>query len=106
MKRKLLSLILVAAMLIPTTANAKTTPYYTLKGTVHNFTYTMTYEDGTILKGKGFDIYTTDGNIWEMVDTDTDYHFADGSTVKVKFHNNGTPKDKTDDRIISVKKAK
>ena len=105
MKKKLLSLILTVAML-PTTANAKTTPYYTLKGTIHNFTYTQTYKDGTVIKGKGFDIYTTDGNIWEMTDTDTDYHFSENATVKVKFHNNKTPKDKTDDRIISVKKAK
>lgn len=104
MKKKLLSLILVATMLIPTTANAKVSPYYTMKGTVHNFTYTQTYTDGTILKGKGFDICTTDGNIWEM--NDTDYHFAENATVKVKFHNNGTPKDKIDDRIVSVKKAK
>lgn len=106
MKKKLLSLILVAAMLIPTTANAKTTSYYTIKGIVHNFTYTQTYADGTILKGKGFDICATDGNIWEMSDTDTDYHFAENTTVKVKFNNNGTPKDKTDDRIISVKRVK
>ena len=106
MKKKLLSHILMVAMLIPTMVNAKTTPYYTLKGTIHNFTYTQTYKDGTVLKGKGFDIYTTDGNIWEMTDTDTDYHFSENATVKVKFHNNGTPKDKTDDRIISVKKAK
>lgn len=104
MKAKLLSIILVTAMLIPTTANAKPSPYYTLKGTIHNFTYTQTYTDGTVLKGKGFDIYTTDGNIWEMVDTDTDYHFAENTTVKVKFHNNGT-KDKTDDQIISVKRG-
>ena len=104
MKKKLLSLILIVAML-PATANAKTTPYYTLKGTVHNFTYTQIYKDGTVIKGKGFDIYTTDGNIWEMTDTDTDYHFSENATVKVKFHNNKTPKDKTDDRIISVKKA-
>lgn len=106
MKKKLLLHILMVAMLIPTMVNAKTTPYYTLKGTIHNFTYTQTYKDGTVLKGKGFDIYTTDGNIWEMTDTDTDYHFSENATVKVKFHNNGTPKDKTDDRIISVKKAK
>ena len=104
MKKKLLSLILIVAML-PTTANAKTTPYYTLKGTIHNFTYTQIYKDGTVIKGKGFDIYTTDGNIWEMTDTDTDYHFSENATVNVKFHNNKTPKDKTDDRIISVKKA-
>lgn len=106
MKKKLLSLILVATMLIPTTANAKPNSYYTLKGKIHNFIYTQTYTDGTVLKGKGFDIYTTDGNIWEMTDTDTDYHFSENATVKVKFHNNGTQKDKTDDRIISVKKAK
>ena len=106
MKKKLLSHILMVAMLIPTMVNAKTTPYYTLKGTIHNFTYTQTYKDGTVIKGKGFDIYTTDGNIWEMTDTDTDYHFSEDATVKVKFHNNKTPKDKTDDRIISVKKAK
>lgn len=106
MKKKLLSLILVATMLIPTTANAKPNSYYTLKGTIHNFTYTQMYKDGTVIKGKGFDIYTEDGNIWEMSDTDTDYHFAENATVKVKFHNNGTPKDKTDDRIVSVKKAK
>ena len=105
MKRKLLSAILVATMLIPTTANAKPNSYYTQNGTIHNFTYTQTYKDGTAIKGKGFDIYTTDGNIWEMTDTDTDYHFSENATVKVKFHNNKTPKDKTDDRIISVKKA-
>ena len=106
MKKKLLSHILMVAMLIPTMVNAKTTPYYTLKGTIHNFTYTQIYKDGTVIKGKGFDIYTTDGNIWEMTDTDTDYHFSENTTVEVKLHNNKTPKDKTDDRIISVKKAK
>ena len=106
MKKKLLSLILVATMLIPTTANAKPNSYYTLKGKIHNFIYTQTYTDGTVLKGKGFDIYTTDGNIWEMSDTDTDAHFKDGQKVIVKISDNGTPKDKTDDRIISVKKAK
>lgn len=106
MKKKLLSLIFIVTMLIPTTANAKTTPYYTLEGTIHNFTYTQMYKDGTVIKGNGFDIYTTDGNIWEMTDTDTDYRFSENETVKVKFYNNETPKDKTDDRIISVKKAK
>ena len=33
-------------------------------------------------------------------------HFKDGQKVIVKISDNGTPKDKTDDRIISVKKAK
>ena len=41
MKKKLLSLILMVDMLIPTMVNAKTTPYYTLKGTIYNFTYCL-----------------------------------------------------------------
>ena len=99
MKKKLLSLILIVAML-PTTANAKTTPYYTLKGTIHNFTYTQKYKDGTVIKGKGFDIYTTDGNIWEIGD-----ELSASKTYTVTFDTNGTL-DKTDDMVISVKEVK
>lgn len=109
MKRKLLSLILVASTLItimPTTANAKKNHYYTLTGTIHNFTYTMSYSNGTVLKGTGFDICTKNGNIYQIVDTDTDYHFKENQKVKVKFHDNNTPKDKMDDRIVSIKKTK
>lgn len=105
MKRKLL-LVLTATILTITSvipANAKQNNYYTMTGTVHNFTYTMRYENGTVLKGNGFDIITSDGNIWEMVDTDTDLYFKEGTKVKVRFNNNGTRKDKTDDIIVSVK---
>ena len=56
--------------------------------------------------GRGFDICTADGNIWEMSDTDTDAHFKDGQKVIVKISDNGTPKNKTDDFIVTIKKAK
>ena len=109
MKKKILAIALAAVTLVnlaPDTASAKTAHTYKVRGTVRNFSYTYTYEDGERLTGKGFDIYTADGNIWEMSDTDTDAHFKDGQKVIVKISDNGTPKDKTDDRIISVKKAK
>nr|DAF92605.1 MAG TPA: hypothetical protein [Siphoviridae sp. ctNLX12] len=109
MKNKILAIVLTAvtlANLAPATANAKTAHTYKVRGTVRNFSYTMQYEDGEKLIGRGFDICTADGNIWEMFDTDTDAHFKDGQKVIVKISDNGTPKDKTDDRIISVKKAK
>ena len=107
MKRKLFIILMVLITVtstIPT--SAKTSKYYYMIGTVKNFTYTMRYNDDTVLTGKGYDIYTTDGNIWEMVDTDTDMFFADGTKVKVKFDDNGTRKDKTDDIIVSVKRSK
>lgn len=102
MKKKLLAitLILSAAMTIPT--GAKANRYYTMTGTVHNFTYTQKYSDGTTLKGKGYDIYTSDGSIWEMIDTDTDQFFKEGQKVKVKLNNNGTSY-KYDDIVVSVK---
>ena len=108
MKKKLF--IIILTMLVTITSaipvSAKTSRYYYMSGTVKNFTYTMRYNDGTVLTGNGYDIYTTDGNIWEMVDTDTDMTFSDGTKVKVKFDDNGTRKNKTDDIIISVKKSK
>lgn len=109
MKKKILAIVLATTALVniaPATATAKTAHTYKLRGTVRNFSYTMKYEDGEKLSGRGFDIYTTDGNIWEMSDTDTDLHFKDGQKVIVKINDNGTPKYKTDDRIISIKKAK
>ena len=109
MKKKILVVVLATTALVnlaPATATAKTAHTYRVRGTVRNFSYTYAYEDGEKLTGKGFDIYTTDGNIWEMSDTDTDAHFKDGQKVVVKINDNGTPKDKTDDCIISVKKAK
>lgn len=109
MKKKILAILLATTALVnlaPATATAKTARTYKVSGTVRNFSYTYAYEDGEKLTGKGFDIYTADGNIWEMSDTDTDLHFKNGQKVVVKINDNGTPKDKTDDRIISVKKAK
>jgi hypothetical protein len=109
MKKKILAIVLATTALVnlaPATAIAKTARAYKVRGTVRNFSYTYAYEDGEKLTGKGFDIYTADGNIWEMSDTDTDLHFKDGQKVIVKISGNGTPKDKTDDCIISVKKAK
>ena len=109
MKKKILSIVLAAVTLVnlaPATATAKTARTYKVRGTVRNFKYTMQYDDGEKLTGKGFDIYTADGNIWEMSDTDTAAHFKNRQKVVVKINDNGTPKDKTDDRIISVKKAK
>lgn len=109
MKNKILAIILTAvtlANLAPATASAKTAHTYKVRGTVRNFSYTYTYEDGERLTGKGFDIYTADGNIWEMSDTDTDAHFKDGQKVIVKISDNGTPKNKTDDFIVTIKKAK
>ena len=107
MKRKLfiiLTALITVTSTIPT--SAKTSRYYFMSGTVKNFTYTMRYNDGTVLTGKGYDIYTTDGNIFQMVDTDTDSSFPDGTRVKVKLNDNGTRKDKTDDIIVSVKRSK
>lgn len=109
MKKKILAIALATMTLVniaPAAATAKTTHTYKVRGTVRNFSYTYTYENGERLTGKGFDIYTADGNIWEMSDTDTDAHFKDGQKVIVKISDSGTPKDKADDRIISVKKAK
>ena len=106
MKRKLFAILVTTLITVTSTipVNAKESRYYTMTGVVRNFTYTMRYNNSTTLKGKGYDIYTTDGNIWQMVDTDTDDFFPDGTKVKVKFDNNGT-KDKTDDIIVSVKKS-
>ena len=109
MKKKILAIVLATTALVniaPATATAKTAHTYKMRGNVRNFKYTMQYDDGEKLTGRGFDIYTADGNIWEMSDTDTDARFKDGQKVIVKINDNGTPKDKTDDRIISVKKAK
>lgn len=109
MKKKILAITLATMTLVniaPATATAKTAHTYKVRGTVRNFSYTYTYEDGERLTGKGFDIYTADGNIWEMSDTDTDTHFKDGQKVIVKINDNGTPKDKTDDFIVTIKKAK
>lgn len=109
MKKKILAIVLTAVTLLnlaPATATAKTAHTYRVRGTVRNFSYTMQYEDGEKLTGRGFDICTEDGNIWEMSDTDTDLRLKDRQKVVVKISDNGTPKDKTDDRIISVKKAK
>ncbi len=109
MKKKILAVVLATTALVnltPATATAKTARTYKVRGTVRNFTYCFKYENGEKLTGKGFDIYTADGNIWQLSDTDTDAHFKDGQKVIVKISDNGTPKDKTDDHIISVKKAK
>lgn len=109
MKKKILAITLATMTLVniaPATATAKTAHTYKVRGTVRNFSYTYTYEGGERLTGKGFDIYTADGNIWEMSDTDTDAHFKDGQKVIVKISDNGTPKDKTDDFIVAVKKVK
>lgn len=109
MKKKILAIVLATTTLVnlaPTTATAKTARTYRVRGTVRNFSYAMQYEDGEKLTGRGFDIYTADGNIWEMSDTDTDLHFKDGQKVIVKINDNGTPKDKTDDFIVAVKKVK
>ena len=109
MKKKTLAIVLATTALVniaPATATAKTAHTYKVRGTVRNFSYTYTYEDGEKLTGRGFDIYTTDGNIWEMSDTDTDLRFKNRQKVIVKINDNGTPKDKTDDRIISIKKTK
>lgn len=109
MKKKILAITLATMTLVniaPATATAKTAHTYKVRGTVRNFSYTYTYEDGERLTGKGFDIYTADGNIWEMSDTDTDLRFKDRQKVVVKINDNGTPKDKTDDFIVAVKKVK
>ena len=109
MKKKILAIVLATTALVniaPATATAKTAHTYKVRGTVRNFKYTMQYDDGEKLTGKGFDIYTADGNIWEMSDTDTGAHFKDGQKVIVKISDNGTSKDKTDDFIVTIKKAK
>lgn len=109
MKNKILAIVLTAvtlANLAPVTSSAKTAHTYKVRGTIRNFNYTMQYEDGEKLTGRGFDIYTTDGNIWEMSDTDTDLRFKNRQKVVVKINDNGTPKDKTDDFIVAVKKVK
>lgn len=109
MKKRVLAIVLATTALVnlaPATATAKTAHTYKVRGTVRNFSYTMQYEDGEKLTGRGFDIYTTDGNIWEMSDTDTDLHFKDQQKVIVKINDNGTPKNKTDDFIVTIKKEK
>lgn len=109
MKKKILAIVLAAVTLVniaPATATAKTAHTYKVRGTVRNFKYTIQYEDGEKLIGRGFDICTADGNIWEMSDTDTDLRFKDRQKVVVKISDNGTPKDKTDDFIVAVKKVK
>lgn len=109
MKKKILAIVLAAVTLVnlaPVTTTAKTAHTYKVRGTVRNFIYTMKYEGGEKLTGRGFDICTADGNIWEMSDTDTNLHFKDGQKVIVKINDNGTPKDKTDDFIVAVKKVK
>lgn len=68
MKKRILAIVLATTALVnlaPATATAKTAHTYKARGTVRNFTYSMQYEDGEKLTGRGFDIYTTDGNIWE-----------------------------------------
>lgn len=109
MKKKILAIVLTAVTLLniaPETATAKTARTYRVRGTVRNFSYTMQYENGEKLTGRGFDICTADGNIWEMSDTDTDLRFKDRQKVVVKINDNGTPKDKTDDFIVTIKKSK
>lgn len=109
MKKKILAIVLTAVTLLniaPETAAAKTARTYRVRGTVRNFSYTMQYENGEKLTGRGFDICTADGNIWEMSDTDTDLRFKNRQKVVVKINDNGTPKDKTDDFIVTIKKAK
>lgn len=109
MKKKILAVVLATTALVnlaPATATAKTAHTYKVRGTVRNFTYCFKYEDGEKLTGKGFDIYTADGNIWQLSDTDTDAHFKDGQKVIVKINDNGTPKNKTDDFIVTIKKEK
>lgn len=111
MKKKILAIVLATTALVnlapaTATATAKTAHTYKVRGIVRNFTYSMQYEDGEKLTGRGFDICTADGNIWEMSDTDTDLRFKDGQKVIVKINDNGTPKDKTDDFIVTIKKAK
>lgn len=69
MKKRILAIVLATTALVnlaPATATAKTAHTYKARGTVRNFTYSMQYEDGEKLTGRGFDIYTTDGNTWEM----------------------------------------
>lgn len=109
MKKKILAIVLAGVTLVnlaPATATAKTAHTYKVRGTVRNFTYSIQYENGEKLIGRGFDICTADGNIWEMSDTDTDLRFKDRQKVVVKISDNGTPKDKTDDFIVTIKKAK
>lgn len=109
MKKRILAIVLATTALVnlaPATAIAKTARAYKVRGTVRNFSYTYAYEDGEKLTGKGFDIYTAGGNIWEMSDTDTDLRFKNRQKVVVKINDNGTPKDKTDDFIVTIKKAK
>lgn len=109
MKKKTLAIVLAAVTLVnlaPATTEAKAARTYKVRGTIRNFSYTYTYEDGEKLTGRGFDIYTTDGNIWEMSDTDTDLHFKNRKKVVVKINDNGTPKDKTDDFVVTIKKTK
>lgn len=109
MKKKILAIVLTAVTLLniaPATATAKTARTYRVRGTVRNFSYTMQYEDGEKLTGRGFDICTADGNIWEMSDTDTDLRFKNRQKVVVKINDSGTPKYKTDDFIVTIKKVK
>lgn len=102
MKKKLIAITLILSVVMTIPTGAKANRYYTMTGTVCNFTYTQKYSDGTTLKGKGYDIHTSDGSIWEMIDTDTNQFFKEGQKVKVKLNNNGTSY-KYDDIVVSVK---
>lgn len=109
MKKKILAITLAAVTLVnlaPVATAAKVAHTYKVRGTVRNFSYSYTYEDGEKLTGKGFDIYTADGDIWEMSDTDTDLRFKNRQKVVVKINDSGTPKYKTDDFIVTIKKVK
>ena len=49
MKKKILAIVLATTALVniaPATATAKTAHTYKVRGTVRNFSYTYTYEDG------------------------------------------------------------
>lgn len=111
MKKKTLIILLVTLILTMTSitiVDAKQTKhnYYTLTGTIHNFTYKMKYANGEILKGKGYDVYTSDGSIWQITDTDTNIKFKENTKVKIKLYNNKTRNYKPDDIIVSIKKNK
>ena len=91
MKKKILITLLAIitfATTMPVNINAKHNNYYTLTGIIHNFSYKTKYTNGKVLKGKGYDIYTSDGNIWQITDTDTNVKFKENTKVKVKFYIN------------------
>jgi signal peptidase I len=106
MKKLILALTLSATLLLNTTTSYANSKYYYIKGTVKNYKYTITYNDGTTYTNEGIEIHDHNGNIWIWegdYNKTTDGSFKDGQKVIVKMDKHGT-KMQDDDIIKSIKK--